>query len=194
MTVPYLPKPSQGYCWCHIIILTGTMVVTNIIFIYLQKLSRLVQYWTSNGSMKFGLDAHHCSIKLCQATRTSWIMEIRCWFVHINAANDFKYHIHDQYICRPRSWSQISHVHVQRIVSSSKQYYFNQFFNQVLYTKPKRKGFILPLFIIAKKDFAMWHQAMRTYDVSYVHNDFWFVALLYIGRTMVEHLGNIGLP
>ncbi len=120
------------------------MVIDNIIFINLQKLSKLVQYWMSYGSAKFGLDARRRSIKLCRAT-TSSISGVRRWFLHINVANDVDYHIRDRYICTS-SWSQsvsavvircqISHVHTLWIISSSIQYYFNQFFNYTIAFNP----------------------------------------------------------
>ena len=116
------------------------MDIDNIIFINLQKLSKLVQYWKSYGSAKFGLDARRRSIKLCRAT-TSSISGVRRWFLHINVANDVEYHKRDRYICT-LSWSQsvsavvvrcqISHVHTLRIISSSIQCYFNRFFNYTI--------------------------------------------------------------
>ena len=104
------------------------------------KLSKLVQYWKSYGSAKFGLDARRRSIKLCRAT-TSSISGVRRWFLHINVANDVDYHIRDRYICTS-SWSQsvsavvvqcqISNVHTLWIISSSIQCYFNRFFNYTI--------------------------------------------------------------
>jgi hypothetical protein len=116
------------------------MVIDNIIFINLQKLSKLVQYWMSYGSAKFGLDARRRSIKLCRAT-TSSISGVRPWFLHINVANDVDYHIRDRYICTS-SWSQlapavvvrcqISYVHIQRAITSWIQCYFNRFLNYMI--------------------------------------------------------------
>jgi len=116
------------------------MDIDNIIFINLQKLSKLVQYWMSYGSAKFGLDARRRSIKLCRAT-TSSISGVRPWFLHINVANDVDYHIRDRYICTS-SWSQlapavvvrcqISYVHIQRAITSWIQCYFNRFLNYMI--------------------------------------------------------------
>ena len=116
------------------------MVIDNIIFMYLQKLSKPIQYWKSNGSAKIGLDARRRSIKLCRAT-TSWILGIRPWFLHIYAGNDVVYHIRDRFICSS-SWSQlasavvvqcqISYVHIQRAITSWIQCYFNQFLNYMI--------------------------------------------------------------